>query len=180
MTKWFLGQDRPPFTKMIDEIETITFNGYTLLIDEENWSASIINSIKEDDEMSMLSEKRQEIQAKLDALLSERNARIEARIAAYRRQLEAEPICAEAIEIKNVLKAIDEVIAYDAAYVAPVAQPVAETIATPVAPTIKEVVVETIAQPAPAVEAMPAGQVITPAQPDCRPGMASIDIPERG
>lgn len=100
---------------LIDEIETITLNSdYTLRIDIENQRASIIKNLKKEEKiMSMLTEKRQEIANKLNVLLYDRNKKIDEKVAAYRAQLEKEPVSAEAEKLKALLKAFDEVISYE-------------------------------------------------------------------
>lgn len=184
--------ERPAFTKMIDILDTITLNnGYTLQIDDKHLSVNIIKLKKEGKNMSMLTEKRVEIQKKLDNILNARAAAIDSKLAIYKAQLEAEPIPAEAIELKKVLAAIDEVIAYDSAY-AEAAKP--EITVVPVQPEIQVETVEvTCAKPeviatstqaevvkaVPVVETatIPAGEVLQSAS---RPGMAEINVPNRG
>lgn len=85
--------------------------------------------------MSMLTEKRQEIAAKLESLLKARNDSINEKLVAYRIQLEAEPESAEIVKAREVLKAMDEVILYEAnvikpepIIVEPVVEPAAESV----------------------------------------------------
>lgn len=203
--------ERPAFTKMIDKIEAIKLNdGYIIDLDVEHLTMHIIKiEKKEETKMSMLSEKRHEIQAKLDKIMQDRKTTIESKVQLYRTQLESEALPAEALELKNVLSAIDAVIAYDESYVPQpqptvVAQPavaVAEPVHVDVEPQANvasdltqpvQEVPQTIAQPveevvapvsiveaAPAVETIPAGEVIsTPT--DGRPGMPTINVPDRG
>ena len=195
--------ERPAFTKMIGEIKTIRLNNdYIVEIDVEHLTAHIIKLKKEETKMSMLSEKRHEIQAKLDAIMQSRKATIESKVQAYRTQLESEALTAEAIKLKNVLAAIDAVIAYDESYVPQVqrpivepavkaeplaetvefqhAQPMQEAVIKPAVAPVEEVVAPiSMVEAAPAVNTIPAGEVIsTPTE--GRPGMATINIPNRG
>lgn len=196
--------ERPAFTKMIDEIETIRLNDdYIVEIDVEHLTTHIIKLKKEETKMSMLSEKRHEIQAKLDVIMQNRKATIESKVQAYRTQLESEALPAEAVELKNVLAAIDAVIAYDESYVPQVqpsivaepavkVEPLAETVEFQYAQPMQEAVIEPAVVPvedvvapismveaAPAVDTIPAGEVIsTPTE--SRPGMATVNIPNRG
>lgn len=145
LDKLELPCDRPAFMKMIDETQTISnVIDYTLQIDINKSKASIIKFEKEENEMSMLLEKRKEIQAKIDALNIKREADITAKLALYRAQLESAPESAEVLELRNILKAIDEIIAFDAS-LAPKTEPaIAVEIKEEAAPVeeVKEVIEE--------------------------------------
>lgn len=154
--------------------------------------------------MSMLTEKRDELVKKINDLLIERNNKIELKVDAYRKQLQAEPYSNEVIEAQKVLEAIDKVINYEASInVAKadiektpiVEQPIEQaTIETRVA----EPVVERVINEQPVVENVePVAEAVAPvaetivepvqeiAQPqvqqtvEARPGMTVIEIPER-
>lgn len=91
--------------------------------------------------MSMLTEKRQEIAAKLERLEKARFENIQMKLAAYRAQLEAEPESEEIKHTRKVLEAMDAVILYDIEN-APKVEP------APIAEPAK-------AEPAPVVEPAP-------------------------
>lgn len=63
--------------------------------------------------MSMLLEKRQEIQSKIDTLIEKRRIEIDELVKAYRESLEAEPENQEILELRKVIEALDAVIAYE-------------------------------------------------------------------
>lgn len=63
--------------------------------------------------MSMLVEKRVELVAKLDALEFARKVEINNKVEAYRNTLEAQTPRDEIEKVKNVISALDEVIAYE-------------------------------------------------------------------
>lgn len=209
-----LACDRPAFTKLIDESKTIRINNDYILQFENFQKVSIIKkSIKEEKEMSMLSEKKQEILAKIDAILADRNARIDEQVKIYRESLEAEPEPAEVIELRKVIEAIDTLIAHEE--IKPVeeeapkeipVEPVQEVAAeveeveieeiptqeelhleeeTPIVEEEIKIEIPTESEIQPTIEAevkeevisgIPAGEVVQPE----RPGLAEIQIPERG
>ena len=111
--------ERPAYSKLIDtQFDKVILNSdYILLIDISNLSASIINKTKKGGKiMSMLSEKREALINKSNELIASRTKSIEDKVKAYKAQLEAAtPIPEEVAKIQNVIKAIDEVIAYDMA-----------------------------------------------------------------
>lgn len=222
-TKFELPCERPALTLRIDEIKAIPLNnGYTLQF-EDDFVSIIKKSLKEGKVMSMLSEKKQEILAKIDALLAERNARIDEQVKLYRESLEAEPEPIEVVKLREVIKAIDVII--DSEEVkepepvkveeAPAVEEVKEEIVLPETPAeeipaqkplAEEAAIEELpsqedlhleAEPATAeteikeveipiepipvaqvVNTIPAGEVVH-AEPE-RPGLAEIQIPERG
>ena len=142
--------------------------------------------------MSMLTEKREELVKKSNDLIASRTAEINNKVAAYKAQLEAAtPIPAEVAKIQSVLKAIDEVIAYEASYSTTQTQ-VAETntVETKTVETTPETFPETDTEAVKADDTtvvntvetvetveIPAGEVIQHVE--GRPGMATIEIPER-
>lgn len=161
--------------------------------------------------MSMLTEKRNELEKKLDSLIGDRLARINDKVEAYREQLMSEePLSEEILNTKKVLDALNEVIKYEVAeqpaieevpVVEPIVEPAVEVAAEPVveAPVTEEVVIEPTIEPEPIVEPVinqvtvnaesiiPTTDdvVIIPAEAtiieaESRPGMPSIQIPERG
>ena len=186
--------DRPAYTQMIDEIQTIKLtDDYILHIDVEHQCANIIKIFKKEEiDMSMLTEKREELVKKSNDLIASRTAEINNKVAAYKAQLEAAtPIPAEVAKIQNVLKAIDEVIAYEASYSTTLTQ-VAETntVETKTVETTPETFPETDTEAVKADDTtvvntvetvetveIPAGEVIQHVE--GRPGMATIEIPER-
>lgn len=146
--------------------------------------------------MSMLLEKRNEVVAKIQQLELDRVNLINAKVAAYKEQLEKEPLPQVLVNAKKCLEAIDEVIRYESMIQPEVSTPVVE-------PTKEEVKVEEV-KPAESVgvqndtpfqhnEAAPIDRT-TPvesvqstvevhpeeiAQQEARPGMAYIGIPDR-
>ena len=147
--------------------------------------------------MSMLTEKRQEIAAKLERLEKARFENIQMKLAAYKAQLEAEPESEEIKRTRQVLEAIDAVILYDIesapAEPAPIAKPapVEEVKAEEIAKDIPEAKAEEAVN---IVAEMPAKEetvnveirVNEAGQPEvksealeARPGMAYVGIPER-
>lgn len=133
--------------------------------------------------MTILEQKRSEIQTKLDTLLGARINTINAKVAAFRLQLESEPLSQEILNTQNVLKALDDVIAYEKAstvLVTQVAEPVKQEQVIDVA-----TVAESLAEIAPtfqtnvndnsniAVNSEVTNEIVG------RPGMSGIELPER-
>ena len=103
--------------------------------------------------MSMLTEKRQEIAAKLEKLEKARFENIQMKLAAYKAQLEAEPESEEIKHTRKVLEAMDAVILYDienAPKVEPA--PIAEPAKAEPAPVVEEVKAEPVIEEKAAVE----------------------------
>lgn len=63
--------------------------------------------------MSMLTEKRNELVAKLNSLETARQIEIETKVAAYRASVEAQMPKTDIDKVKAVIAALDEVIAYE-------------------------------------------------------------------
>lgn len=71
---------------------------------------------------NMLTEKRAEFVAKLEALEATRQAEIDAKVAAYRKSLEETTSKEEILKVSNVIAALDEVIGYESANTAQASQ----------------------------------------------------------
>lgn len=106
--------------------------------------------------MSMLTEKRNELVVKLNALEVARQAEIDMKVAEYRKTIEAQTSTEQIDKVKNVIIALDEVIKYESAEASVPVQ------ATNVAEPVQESVVN--AQP----------QTV-----EARPGMATVFTPSR-
>jgi vacuolar-type H+-ATPase subunit I/STV1 len=81
--------------------------------------------------MSMLIEKRNELMARLSALETARQIEIDAKVAEYRKAIEAQYPTDNIDKVKAVISALDEVISYENATnvsqsVEPIAEPVEE------------------------------------------------------
>ena len=118
MCKFFhisIKQVLSEYVKYVDyDINNILIDDYILHIDVHNQYASVIKiNKKEDNDMSVLLEKREQLLNQLTQLQVERVDDINAKIAAYKMQLESEPVDSRIIELQSVINAIDEVIAYD-------------------------------------------------------------------
>ena len=179
MFKFLLSDidDRPAYTQMVDEIQTIKLdNDYILTVDVENQQSSIIKILKKEEiTMSMLTEKREELVKKSNDLVAARTLEINNKVAAYKAQLEASmPIPAEVSKIQSVIKAIDEVIAYEASLTT---EKVVETSATETTPASFPETTDTTSQTVVETVEIPAGEVVT--HTEGRPGMAAVEIPER-
>ena len=145
--------------------------------------------------MSMITEKRNEVACKLNSLLADRKANIEAKVNAYRISLESEPVSDEIVNTRKLLNALDEVIACEANFNVPAQPAVAETTvaATPeTSITIAEADVKAVEE----VNEVPEdatfvdcvevavnpetkeAEIINSAN-NARPGMAYVGIPER-
>lgn len=74
--------------------------------------------------MSMLIEKRQELMNELASLEAARKKEIDEKVEAYRVSIEANTPKEKIEKVKNVINALDEVIAYDSALVSSVEQTV--------------------------------------------------------
>ena len=127
--------------------------------------------------MNMLTEKRNEVLNKLNALKAERTARINAKLEEYRLRLEAaEPYSEEYASIVKVLKALDEVIAYEAnAIVETKSEKMFEEVKVE-EPTADELHFD---EYVPSIEAEPVSTANTVAYTEARPGMLDLGIPER-
>lgn len=145
--------------------------------------------------MSMITEKRNEVACKLNSLLANRKANIEAKVNAYRISLESEPVSEEIVNTRKLLNALDEVIACEANFAVPAQPTVAETIvaATPetsvtiaeadikVVEEVNEVPEEATSVDYVEVAVNPEtkeAEIISSAD-NARPGMAYVGIPER-
>ena len=146
--------------------------------------------------MSMITDKRNEVANKLNTLLMQRQASINERVAAFKAQLEAEPLGQEILDTKKLLAALDDVIACEAVLAQPVVEPVvAEPVIAPnntisVAEadiaSIEEVAVESVPETAEIAEVVEV-QInpetkeaeIVNSEVEARPGMAYVGIPER-
>ena len=137
--------------------------------------------------MSMIEEKRSEVEAKLKDLFTQRQNSINIALAQYKAKLEAEPLSSEIVKLQELLAALDNVINIEKGMT---------DVFTEYVDTRNDSVVEPVSQPIPEVnEEAPKAEEIVPdinitmdsetkqatlnIPTDVRPGMAYVSIPER-
>ena len=136
--------------------------------------------------MDALLHKRAEIVAKIEALKAAHKAEIEDRVAAYKAQLEREYTTPEIEDAKKVLEAIDKVLEYESASNVEqvVEEPIIPQAHIEAAPIVEEkpsvdngtnIVIEVTKPVAEAIAANTKVEVTS----NTRPGMTTIEIPER-
>lgn len=137
--------------------------------------------------MSMIEEKRSEVEGKLKDLLAQRQNSINIALAQYKAKLEAEPLSSEIVKLQELLAALDNVINIEKGMT---------DIFTQYVDTRNDAVVEAVSQPIPEVkeEALKAEEIVPDISitidsetkqatldipNDARPGMAYVSVPER-
>lgn len=137
--------------------------------------------------MSMIEEKRSEVEGKLKDLLTQRQNSINIALAQYKAKLEAEPLSSEIVKLQELLAALDNVINIEKGMT---------DVFTQYVDTRNDAVVEAVSQAIPEVkEEAPKAEEIVPdisitidpetkqatldIPTDVRPGMAYVSVPER-
>lgn len=137
--------------------------------------------------MSMIEEKRSEVEGKLKDLLAQRQNSIDIALAQYKAKLEAEPLSSEIVKLQELLAALDNVINIEKGMT---------DVFTTYVDTRNDAVVEAVSQPIPEVkeEALKAEEIVPDINitidpetkqatldipTDVRPGMAYVSVPER-
>ena len=137
--------------------------------------------------MSMIEEKRSEVEGKLKDLLAQRQNSINIALAQYKAKLEAEPLSSEIVKLQELLAALDNVINIEKGMT---------DVFTQYVDTRNDAIVEAVSQAIPEVkEEVSKAEELVPdisitidpetkqatldIPTDVRPGMAYVSVPER-